>query len=759
MPWPSWLTPAEVRFDKTPIWVHVESIPPFYWNLSNLKELASKASPVYELPNGIEDAVGLSTLRFRATIDLNTPIFSGFFLRRQRLKDLWIQYRYEKLPKLCFKCGLLTHDQSICFKAPTVVKDSNGNFYPMFGIWLKNDAPEKSTFTTPLAKCFQDWVLQKQLGVDPILRNQMKIHKSIRNGEAAELRECRLQLPSKKRIVNDSGDTLDDSTSEKVIIQLPMVNLPGIGEVAPFGNNTKKVILPDKRVPDSLAPSSFKRKSDVTVATSQIANSSEDKTGAMESSQTSNPNEKASLLTSANNEDLARELSSPQKVNNPKKGGKGVGPSCQDSPIGTQAQWVTSPSKALWAQPKARELFMGSLTVDKYHREPTLFNPILDIEDFRVFEHLSGPRKRKASDGILLHPHPNTPINDQHTSMSSESLAPGKSMLSPQTSNDLVDPITPSLPGVETGFNLGNIEDKTPPRRRGRPRGSYYVPPCGLSGGLGLCWLKGVGCNIVSSNKFAIGGEITSDPPGIPWLFLGVYGPPRYEDKEAFWLSLGDAALATTMPILLIGDLNGTLHDSECFNYTNPGNSSRYAFDLRRMLNRVGLVDLGFQGPTFTWAKGSRQSLTAGRGSNKRARLDRGLVSSDWRVLFPNAIIEHLSAAVSDHHPILLDSSGGIRCRSHLFKYENMWARDKRCFWVVKEAWATRLHHNPLINFHRKIKHTRHKLSTWNKNQFKTIQHQVKTANSALQEAEIRRKSPKSLLRITKSCLAIVAQQ
>ncbi|KAF4403520.1 hypothetical protein G4B88_008166 [Cannabis sativa] len=118
MPWPAWLSPTEVRFDKTPIWVHIDRIPPFYWNLSNLKELASKASPVYELPTGIEDAVGMSSLRFRATIDLNKPIFLGFYLRRQRLNDLWIQYKYEKLPKLCFKCGLLTHEQSTCSNHP-----------------------------------------------------------------------------------------------------------------------------------------------------------------------------------------------------------------------------------------------------------------------------------------------------------------------------------------------------------------------------------------------------------------------------------------------------------------------------------------------------------------------------------------------------------------------------------------------------------------------------------------------------------------
>ncbi|XP_030479266.1 uncharacterized protein LOC115696507 [Cannabis sativa] len=191
-------------------------------------------------------------------------------------------------------------------------------------------------------------------------------------------------------------------------------------------------------------------------------------------------------------------------------------------------------------------------------------------------------------------------------------------------------------------------------------------------------------------------------------------------------------------PLLIIGDLNGTLQDSECLNYVNSSNSSRYAFDLRRMVNRVGLVDLGYQGPGFTWVKGSSRSMNTGRNYIKRARLDRGLATTDWRIQFPNAIVEHLSAAVSDHRPILLDTTGGIRCRSRLFKYENMWARDKRCFWVVKEAWAKRLHHNPLVNFHRKVKQTSQKLNYWNKTQFRNIQNQVSLKRAALQEVENR---------------------
>ncbi|XP_060968697.1 uncharacterized protein LOC115720552 [Cannabis sativa] len=116
--------------------------------------------------------------------------------------------------------------------------------------------------------------------------------------------------------------------------------------------------------------------------------------------------------------------------------------------------------------------------------------------------------------------------------------------------------------------------------------------------------------------------------------------------------------------------MNGNLTDSECFHYAKQGNSSKYAFDFRRMVQRVGLIDLGFQGPCFTWAKDRNKSNNGG--SSKRARLDRGLVNSDWRILLLNAIVKHLSSTASDHRPLLLDTSGGVRCKSQTFKYENI---------------------------------------------------------------------------------------
>uniref|UniRef100_A0A803P959 DUF4283 domain-containing protein n=1 Tax=Cannabis sativa TaxID=3483 RepID=A0A803P959_CANSA len=54
MPWPSWLTPTEVKFDKSPFWVRISGIPPFYWTKTDLEELAAKVSPNDKLPKYID---------------------------------------------------------------------------------------------------------------------------------------------------------------------------------------------------------------------------------------------------------------------------------------------------------------------------------------------------------------------------------------------------------------------------------------------------------------------------------------------------------------------------------------------------------------------------------------------------------------------------------------------------------------------------------------------------------------------------------
>lgn len=58
--------------------------------------------------------------------------------------------------------------------------------------------------------------------------------------------------------------------------------------------------------------------------------------------------------------------------------------------LGSQAERMMSPSTNLWST--GLSVLTGAATKDKFMREPTLFNPILEIEDFRSMESDSGKK-------------------------------------------------------------------------------------------------------------------------------------------------------------------------------------------------------------------------------------------------------------------------------------------------------------------------------------------------------------------------------
>ncbi|KAM6567463.1 hypothetical protein CsatA_026591 [Cannabis sativa] len=216
MPWPSWLTPEEVKFDHSPIWVWLKSIPTYYWNKTNLQEMAGKVSAVYELPCHIENnfergSFGMGTLRFRATVELSKQLFSGFFLRRTGIKDLWLQYQYEKLPRICYKCGLMTHEQKFCFKTPAVIKDAKGEFFPMYGNWMAEDAMERSPFHLPLPNWFSEWIVNQKAAKDEKVRQLLKNQRISLQIEGAELRELQMQYLGKRRQVETVVETRANS--------------------------------------------------------------------------------------------------------------------------------------------------------------------------------------------------------------------------------------------------------------------------------------------------------------------------------------------------------------------------------------------------------------------------------------------------------------------------------------------------------------------------------------------------------------------
>ena len=53
-------------------------------------------------------------MRIKVRLNPWMPIVSGFMLRLDDGTETWVQCRYERVHKLCTKCGLIRHTRSQC---------------------------------------------------------------------------------------------------------------------------------------------------------------------------------------------------------------------------------------------------------------------------------------------------------------------------------------------------------------------------------------------------------------------------------------------------------------------------------------------------------------------------------------------------------------------------------------------------------------------------------------------------------------------
>lgn len=123
-------------------------------------------------------------------------------------------------------------------------------------------------------------------------------------------------------------------------------------------------------------------------------------------------------------------------------------------------------------------------------------------------------------------------------------------------------------------------------------------------------------------------------------------------------------------------------------------------------------MDLGSSGPKFTW----RGPIY--RGYNRIfKRLDRGLVNSSWQISFPDTSVRVLPRVKSDHHPLLLDTSG-FCASNHFhepFRFMAAWQTHKMFRAFLQDSWPS-LESLPYC-----LESTQSKLRSWHKEVFQSI--------------------------------------
>lgn len=90
------------------------------------------------------------------------------------------------------------------------------------------------------------------------------------------------------------------------------------------------------------------------------------------------------------------------------------------------------------------------------------------------------------------------------------------------------------------------------------------------------------------------------------------------------------------------------------------------------VISQCNLVDLGFEGPQFTWTNKQNYPFTI------HERLDRFLATFTWKSLYQEAHVSHHDFLGSDHRMILIDISPQILpiginpAMSRLFRFESL---------------------------------------------------------------------------------------
>lgn len=185
-------------------------------------------------------------------------------------------------------------------------------------------------------------------------------------------------------------------------------------------------------------------------------------------------------------------------------------------------------------------------------------------------------------------------------------------------------------------------------------------------------------------------------------------------------------AAHSSLPWVCLGDFNEVLRQDE-----HDGIGQRCQAQMQGFRDAVdvcGLIDLGFQGRKWTFEKKVAGCMFT------RVRLDRALASDEWSSLFPTATVEHLTAATSDHSPILLklEATAMNQKKEKLFRYEVMWDSHAEMKQAVRAAWDPNSHSPTASTVRAKLVSLAGSLGDWSKHTFGSVRGEIRSLKREL---------------------------
>jgi hypothetical protein len=156
-----------------------------------------------------------------------------------------------------------------------------------------------------------------------------------------------------------------------------------------------------------------------------------------------------------------------------------------------------------------------------------------------------------------------------------------------------------------------------------------------------------------------------------------VYGPAQDDFKTAFLSKLVCTCQQNPLPTLIGGDFNIIRNNKE---KNNDRYSDTWPFLFNAVIDSFDLREIELSGRQFTWAN----SLP----TPTYEKLDRVLMTTEWEFKYPLVSVCALDRGVSNHTPLLLDTSeAAFSGNGRQFRLELSWFTREDFYSRVAEIW------------------------------------------------------------------------
>jgi hypothetical protein len=216
-PWDRNTEITSLDFDHAPIWIQLWGLPPHCKTKQmgrSIGELLGKVetAEMYEYPDK------KMIIKVKVAINVHQPISAGILIGNANDGTNWIDFRYEKLPQVCFKCGIVGHIDNLCHNPQL----ETANYAPL-GPWIRSNQYGRRFLEAKDRKFHSNPSLSKNFGsysppIPPSMMEQMAAMKLQDDKEAAD--QAQQQHPNRNErqgtsyTTNNQSNQGNNNTSE-----------------------------------------------------------------------------------------------------------------------------------------------------------------------------------------------------------------------------------------------------------------------------------------------------------------------------------------------------------------------------------------------------------------------------------------------------------------------------------------------------------------------------------------------------------------